>query len=288
MNDWRYEPINRHDTVTIRIIWVAFLLSLLVHIAALWTSPPLMRSLAFEPSDKVEPSQALIAQLVPRATPSPPESAPPPHTAVTDRRGPRLRPPAPHRVPRRLRRPSCATSRPRARFRRRRRSRRHPRRFSRPQAARGDRPVLVHRGKAQRARRCRRDVRIQRAQRAAGRKREGTPQPHRRREPRLEQDAHLRRRPQARRRNVPDTAHRLRRCRVHLQRLGPGHRKGRAAVDRGAQGLESGHPDRRRPQDHRDHPRARARGLHLGVPPRKQRRSRCRLVRPTTPRSRIT
>lgn len=78
MNDWRYEPVNRGDVVTIRIIWVAFLLSLLVHIAALLTSPPLMRSLAFEPSDRVEASQALIAQLVPRATPSPPESAPPP------------------------------------------------------------------------------------------------------------------------------------------------------------------------------------------------------------------
>ncbi len=78
LNDWRYEPINRHDVVTIRIIWVAFFLSLLVHLAALLTSPPLMRSMAFDPSDKTEPSQALIAQLAPRATPSPPESAPPP------------------------------------------------------------------------------------------------------------------------------------------------------------------------------------------------------------------
>ena len=28
-NDWRYQPINRHDTVTIRIIWLAAFLSLL-------------------------------------------------------------------------------------------------------------------------------------------------------------------------------------------------------------------------------------------------------------------
>jgi len=76
MNDWRDEPINRHDTVTIRIIWVAFALSLFVHIAALWTAPPLMRPLAFEPSDKAEPTTALIAQLAPRA--SAPESTPPP------------------------------------------------------------------------------------------------------------------------------------------------------------------------------------------------------------------
>src|SRR6185369_14672756 len=50
--------------------------SLLVHIGALLTSPPLMRSLAFDPSDHVEKSQALIAELAPRA--SPPEASPPP------------------------------------------------------------------------------------------------------------------------------------------------------------------------------------------------------------------
>lgn len=76
VRDWRDEPINRHDTVTIRIIWVAAFLSLMVHLAALWTAPPLMRPMAFEPADKAEPSQALIAQLAPRA--SPPESTPPP------------------------------------------------------------------------------------------------------------------------------------------------------------------------------------------------------------------
>ncbi len=78
VGDWRDEPINRHDVVTIRIIWVALVLSLLVHIAALWTSPPLVRSLAFEPSDKVEPSPALIAQLAPRASPPDPTTVPPP------------------------------------------------------------------------------------------------------------------------------------------------------------------------------------------------------------------
>jgi hypothetical protein len=103
LDDWRYAPINRHDTVTIRIVWVAAFLSLLVHIGALLTSPPLMRSLAFDPSDKPEASQALIAQLVPRATPSPPESAPPPTPASRPslaappppRSAPRPAPPAP-------------------------------------------------------------------------------------------------------------------------------------------------------------------------------------------------
>ena len=36
MSDWRYDRRNRHDVVTIPLIWVAFVLSLLVHIAALW------------------------------------------------------------------------------------------------------------------------------------------------------------------------------------------------------------------------------------------------------------
>ena len=96
MNDWRYEPINRHDVVTIRIIWVAFFLSLLVHMAALLTSPPVVRSLAFDPSDRVEPSKALIAQLAPRA--SPPEASPPPTPPSPPSRAAPARPaPAPAR-----------------------------------------------------------------------------------------------------------------------------------------------------------------------------------------------
>ena len=103
VSDWRYDPINRHDTVTIRIIWVAFALSLLVHLAWLMTSPPLVRSLAFEPSDKVEPSQALIAQLAPRASP-PESSAPPPSPSPPARTAPpptRIAPrPVPPPIPR--------------------------------------------------------------------------------------------------------------------------------------------------------------------------------------------
>ena len=44
-SDWRYGAANRDGVITIRVIWVAFVLSLLVHFAALWTSPPLVRSL---------------------------------------------------------------------------------------------------------------------------------------------------------------------------------------------------------------------------------------------------
>jgi hypothetical protein len=95
MNDWRSGQGYRHDVITIRVIWVAFALSLLVHVAALWTSPPLMRSLAFDPSERVEPARMLVARLAPRVSPTessppltlpspPPQASPPPR-----RRAPR-------------------------------------------------------------------------------------------------------------------------------------------------------------------------------------------------------
>jgi hypothetical protein len=110
MSDWRDEPINRHDTVTIRIIWVALFLSLLVHIAALWTSPPLVRTLAFEPSDKFEPSPALIAKLAPRA--SPPENAPPPPPPAPPSPPPRAAPPPARAAPTPPRSPPRPTTPP--------------------------------------------------------------------------------------------------------------------------------------------------------------------------------
>lgn len=93
ISDWRYDPPDRGDVITIRVIWVAFLLSLIVHIAALWTSPPLMKAMTFEPSDHFEPSPAIIAELAPRmsaaeSTPPPPPSPPasPPPRAATPAR----------------------------------------------------------------------------------------------------------------------------------------------------------------------------------------------------------
>jgi len=75
MNDWRIRPGYRHDVITVRVIWVAFALSLLVHVAALWTSPPLMRSLTLDPVARTEPAPALVARLAPRLLPR--EIAPP-------------------------------------------------------------------------------------------------------------------------------------------------------------------------------------------------------------------
>jgi hypothetical protein len=46
MSDWRYERENRHDVVKIPLVWFAYLLSLLVHIAALWYVVPRLRPLS--------------------------------------------------------------------------------------------------------------------------------------------------------------------------------------------------------------------------------------------------
>jgi hypothetical protein len=85
MNDWRTRPGYRHDAITVRVIWVAFALSLLVHVATLWMSPPLMRALTLDPASRAEPAAALVARLAPRsisreivppaASPSPPPQA---------------------------------------------------------------------------------------------------------------------------------------------------------------------------------------------------------------------
>ena len=46
MNEWRYDRSNRHDVVTIPLVWLAFVLSLLVHVAALWVWLPRMHDLS--------------------------------------------------------------------------------------------------------------------------------------------------------------------------------------------------------------------------------------------------
>jgi hypothetical protein len=99
MNDWRNRPDYRHDAITVRVIWVAFALSLLVHVATLWMSPPLMRSLTLDPAARAEPAAALVAQLAPRSVPSentPPAAppAPPPRASSPPRQRATKAPPA--------------------------------------------------------------------------------------------------------------------------------------------------------------------------------------------------
>src|SRR5205814_6556604 len=93
MNDWRYDRNNRHDVVTIPLVWLAFLLSLLVHVAALWFALPRMHDLSAANAEKGKTSSALAVQLEPkpssRASPAPP--SPPP--AVAQVSPPRATPP---------------------------------------------------------------------------------------------------------------------------------------------------------------------------------------------------
>ena len=99
--DWRYGGPNRDGVITIRFIWIAFVLSLLVHVAALWTSPPLVRSLSFVPDDAKRPSGAIIAHLAPtaRADEQRPPPAPPPARAVPPSRPAIPQRPAPRPTP---------------------------------------------------------------------------------------------------------------------------------------------------------------------------------------------
>jgi len=105
MDDWRSGPDYRHDVITVRVIWVAFVLSLLVHVAALWLSPPLMRSLTLDPAARTEPAPALVARLAPRsvpreiAPPAAPPSPPPQASSPPRQRATKAPPAAPAPVP---------------------------------------------------------------------------------------------------------------------------------------------------------------------------------------------
>jgi len=104
MNEWRYDRSNRHDVVTIPLVWFAFALSLLLHVAALWFWVPRMHDLSAANAEKGKASSALAVELEPKsnsresapaARPSPPPTlaqaapaprrAPPPRTAAKQR-----------------------------------------------------------------------------------------------------------------------------------------------------------------------------------------------------------
>jgi hypothetical protein len=100
LTDWRYDRRNRHDSVTIPLIWVAFVLSLLVHIAALWIMlPKLLHDLSEVDAKAGKSGGALAVQLEPKpSTPSPPSTASPP--PVLARAAPPRTPPKPLQKPR--------------------------------------------------------------------------------------------------------------------------------------------------------------------------------------------
>jgi len=96
MSDWRYDRSNRHDVVTIPLIWVAFVLSLLVHIAALWILlPKLMHNLSELSADIGKQSSALAVQLEPKPAAVPSPSSTPSAPPVVAQAAPPRAPPRP-------------------------------------------------------------------------------------------------------------------------------------------------------------------------------------------------
>lgn len=82
MNEWRYAPVKRHDVVTIPILWLAIVLSLLVHLTMLIVWLPRMHLLPGENAQPGTSGNPLVAQLVTRPIPPEPSaSAPPPAPA---------------------------------------------------------------------------------------------------------------------------------------------------------------------------------------------------------------
>ena len=101
-SDWRYGGPNRDGVITIRFIWIAFALSLLVHVAALWTSPPLVRSLTFDNDDTKRPAGTIIAQISPGPRveePTSPPPSPPARAVPPSRPAPPPQRPAPRPTP---------------------------------------------------------------------------------------------------------------------------------------------------------------------------------------------
>jgi len=75
MSNSQTESVNRHDVVTIPVIWVAIALSLIFHGAMMWTWLPKMRALSIVDVERGETTTSLVARLAPR--PTPPESSAP-------------------------------------------------------------------------------------------------------------------------------------------------------------------------------------------------------------------
>jgi hypothetical protein len=110
---WTDPPQTRHDVVTIPILWIALLLSLLVHVAALWFAWPHLHLLATDAGNPQRES-TIAVQLTPsRETPQAPAaapSAPAIASAAPPASPPRPRPPPRPSVPKRTTPPVIARS----------------------------------------------------------------------------------------------------------------------------------------------------------------------------------
>ncbi|HQR10390.1 MAG TPA: hypothetical protein PLW68_03590 [Casimicrobiaceae bacterium] len=96
MNAWRHRVARRYDDITIPAIRVAFVLSLLVHAAALWTYLPKLQLLTPTDAEKGDSGSPLAVRL---ADPRPPQgsmpSPPPPPEPRVALRAPSPSPPPP-------------------------------------------------------------------------------------------------------------------------------------------------------------------------------------------------
>jgi hypothetical protein len=89
-------PFDRPDGVTIPTIWLAFALSLLIHVAVLWQWLPKLRLLSPDETKRGEANGSLVVRLAPPPSPSPSPKLP-------------VQPPAPTLYPR----PPIVAARPR-------------------------------------------------------------------------------------------------------------------------------------------------------------------------------
>ena len=115
--NWPSKPPRRHDVVTIPIIWIAVVLSLLVHFGALWIVLQHARHLATDAPER-GPASALAVQLMPRTRPAviasaaaPPPAQPALAATVPPAHEPPLRPRRPI-VPKRAPAPVIAIDKP--------------------------------------------------------------------------------------------------------------------------------------------------------------------------------
>ena len=97
MDGWLPELRTGYDRATIRTIRLAFALSLLLHVGALWPWLPRQHVLSLEHPERGEASGPLIVQLVPPSRATSPPPAPPPTPQSQARPAP-VKPAPPPRV----------------------------------------------------------------------------------------------------------------------------------------------------------------------------------------------
>src|SRR4051812_42858937 len=99
MTPW-IDPPRRHDTIAVPIVWIAVLLSLLIHGVALFITLRTMEPILASEPDQKSRTSSLAVQLAPEPERrAPPAAAPPPAPPPTVALAPRTERPPPRRPP---------------------------------------------------------------------------------------------------------------------------------------------------------------------------------------------